>query len=62
MTRDACHQLYRQQTGNKADFDEFAGLMADLEYEFYVTFDQEQRRYRFACKLLRDWWLRHYSL
>ena len=62
MTRDACLQLYRQETGDRADFDEFAGLMVDLEYEFYVAFDQDQRRYRFACKLLRDWWLRHYSL
>lgn len=62
MTRDACHQLYRQAADDNADFDEFAGLMSDLEYEFYVEFNPDRRVYGFACKLLRDWWLRHYSL
>ncbi len=62
MSRDACYQLYRQEAGDEADFDIFSGLMADLEYEFYVEFDQDRRCYHFACKLLRDWWLRHYSL
>ncbi|GAB6139805.1 ATP-binding protein [Methylosoma difficile] len=62
MRRDACQQFYREAVGDKFDTNEFAGMMADLEYEFYVAFDADQRVYRFACKLLRDWWLRHYGL
>lgn len=62
MRRDACQQFYREAVGDTFDADEFAGMMADLEYEFYVAFDAEQRVYRFACKLLHDWWLRHYGL
>jgi len=62
MRRDACQQFYREVVGDKFDTNEFAGMMADLEYEFYVAFDADQRVYRFACKLLRDWWLRHYGL
>jgi uncharacterized protein len=65
MKRDACQHFYQAtvtQQSQRADPDEFAGLMADLEYEFYVAYDTEQRCYRFACKLLRDWWLRHYGL
>jgi uncharacterized protein len=63
MSRDACYQLYREAVGKeKEDFDEFAGMMTDLEYEFYVAFNTETRFYQFACKILRDWWLRHYAL
>ena len=61
MTRDACYQFYHQEAGQHTDQDEFHGLMADLEYEFYLRFDGNARRYVFACKLLKDWWLRHYT-
>jgi AAA+ ATPase superfamily predicted ATPase len=62
MTRDACYQFYKSEFGDKADIEEFNRLMDDLENDFYVRFDSEASRYEFACKLLRDWWLRHYGM
>ncbi|MGH9838321.1 MAG: hypothetical protein ACREEM_06020 [Blastocatellia bacterium] len=61
MTRDACFQFYRSAIAN-ADTEAFNLLMTDLESDFYVRFDVERRRYQFSCKLLRDWWLRHYGM
>jgi hypothetical protein len=37
-------------------------LMTDLKNDFYRRFDADMHRYQFACKLLRDWWLRHYGM
>jgi uncharacterized protein len=61
MTRDACFQFYRLEAPD-ADIEAFNLLMTDLENDFYVSFDSEKRQYQFACKLLRDWWLRHYGM
>jgi hypothetical protein len=61
MTRDACFQFYKLEVA-AADLEAFNLLMTDLENDFYVSFDSEKRRYQFACKLLRDWWLRHYGM
>lgn len=62
LTRDACYQFYRQEVGSHADIEEFNRLMTDLENDFYVRFDSDARKYEFASKLLRDWWLRHYGM
>ena len=62
MTRDACYQFYRERVGDRADLEVFNRLMADLENDFYIRFDADAHRYEFACKLLRDWWLRHYGM
>lgn len=62
LTRDACWQFFSAITGNQADLEDFNRLMTDLENDFYVRFDTEARRYEFACKLLCDWWLRHYGM
>jgi hypothetical protein len=62
LTRDACYQFYRIEFGDRADVEEFNRLMTDLENDFYIRFDAEARRYEFASKLLRDWWLRHYGM
>jgi AAA+ ATPase superfamily predicted ATPase len=62
LTRDACFQLYRETMGERAELEEFNLTMSDLETDFYVRFDFDARRYEFACKLLRDWWLRHYGM
>jgi uncharacterized protein len=62
LTRDACNQFYRENTLNDSDPEEFNRLMTDLENDFYIRFDNTSRRYEFASKLLRDWWLRHYGL
>jgi uncharacterized protein len=62
MTRDACYQFYREAAGSRAEIEGFNRLMSDLENDFYVTFDGAARRYGFSCKLLQDWWLRHYGM
>jgi len=62
LTRDACYQFYRQQVGDQSDLEEFNRLMTDLENDFYIRFEAGGRRYEFACKLLKDWWLRHYGM
>lgn len=61
MTRDACFQFYKLEVA-KADLEAFNLLMTDLENDFYIGFDGQQRQYQFSCKLLRDWWLRHYGM
>lgn len=62
LARDACYQFYRIEVGNRADIEEFNRLMTDLENDFYIRFNVDTRRYEFAAKLLRDWWLRHYGM
>ena len=62
MTRDACYGLYRAEIGGARPGDEFSTLMTNLENDFYIRWDAAASRYEFACKLLRDWWLRHYGM
>ena len=62
MTRDACWQFYLEHMGPRADSDAFGLRMTDLENDFYLRYEVDTRRYQFACKLLRDWWLRHYGM
>jgi hypothetical protein len=61
LRRDACYQIYRRECDG-ADIERFNGLMANLENDFYVGFNARQSAYEFSCKLLRDWWLRHYGM
>lgn len=62
MTRDACFALYRESLGADTGVDAFNGTLYNLENDFYIRYDADAGRYEFACKLLRDWWLRHYAL
>lgn len=62
LTRDVCLELYRQTVSGDVSVDEFNVTLTNLENDFYIRYDSESRRYEFACKLLRDWWLRHYAL
>lgn len=62
LKRDVCYQLYKKEIGPRTNPEEFNGLMTDLENDFYIRFDSTPREYAFACKLLRDWWLRHYGM
>lgn len=62
LTRDACYQFYRERLGDRADVEEFNLTMSDLENDFYLRYDFSAGRYEFSCKLLRDWWLRHYGM
>lgn len=53
------YQDIQQGTGNE---EEFSYLLSDLENDFYIQFDSAKRVYRFATKVLRDWWLRHHAI
>lgn len=61
LTQDAAYQLYKGEV-SQPSHEEFSRLMTDLENDFYVGFDSRGRKYSFACKVLRDWWLRHYGM
>jgi uncharacterized protein len=61
LRRDSCYQLYREQAVS-GDVEAFHSLMAHLENDFYISFDAKRKAYHFSCKLLRDWWLRHYGM
>jgi hypothetical protein len=62
LSSDTCHQLYRAEAGPHPNVEHFNHLMTDLENDFYVSLISGQKEYTFACKLLRDWWLRHYGM
>jgi uncharacterized protein len=62
LKRGLCCEIYLQEIGPAADDDEFTRLMTNLENDFYLQYDAEHAGYVFSCKLLRDWWLRHYAL
>lgn len=55
-------QLYQNLVQGKGDEEDFSYLLSDLENDFYIQFDPERKVYRFATKVLRDWWLRHHTL
>ena len=61
VKRDTCYQIYRKECEG-ADIERFNGLVSNLENDFYVGFNSRQSAYQFSCKLLRDWWLRHYGM
>lgn len=62
LKRDVCFQIYTAGYGKLAPPDGFPHLMTNLENDFYVRFDPLTNSYEFSCKILRDWWLRHYGL
>jgi len=59
---DTCFQIYKKEAGDQATHDEFSRLMTNLENDYYIALNAETSMYEFACKLLRDWWLRHYAM
>ncbi len=62
LTRSAAHAILHESLGRTLEVEEFNGLMANLENDFYIRQDATTYDYSFACKLLRDWWLRYYGL
>ena len=62
LANDICYQFYREKLGDTTDIEQFKALMTDLENDFYIYFNSQTKRYEFSCKLLRDWWLRHYGM
>lgn len=62
VSRDNLYQLYLKETQQALDLDGFNNLMADLENDFYVRCHQTDGTYAFFSRVLKDWWLRFYSL
>ena len=60
LKREYCYEVHRRIMGG-SDVDAFNRLMTDLENDFYVRFDPKGY-FEFACKILRDWWLRYYGM
>jgi len=60
LAREELWNLYKQETQGKGREDDFSYLLSDLENDFYITNDTAGGRYRFATKVLQDWWLRHH--
>jgi hypothetical protein len=62
IERDQCYQMFLKETQQQADIDGFNSLMSDLENDFYIRSLAETNSFVFFSKILRDWWLRYYSL
>ena len=60
LSKKELWNLYMQRTQGKGEEDDFSYLLSDLENDFYVIHDAADGRYRFATKVLQDWWLRHH--
>jgi len=62
ITRKELWNLFQAQTKGQGSEDDFSSLLSDLENDFYITFNQDRQNFRFATKVLRDWWWRYHSL
>lgn len=51
---------FQNQMQGRGDEATFSYLLSDLENDFYLV--REQQTFRFATKVLRDWWLRYHAL
>jgi len=60
LAKEELRNLYMQKTRGKGSEDDFSYLLSDLENDFYITNDTADGQYRFATKVLQDWWLRHH--
>lgn len=54
--------LYQNLARGAGSEQDFSYLLSDLENDFYIRSDSKGNVYRFATKVLRDWWLRHYAI
>jgi len=61
-SRDDCRAAYAAALGDEASDEGFEALMARLEDDFYVRWNEQDGTYEFVCKILRDWWLRYHGL
>lgn len=62
ITRQACFHLHQEAFRGTTNIEDFNALMTDLENDFYIHYEASSDQYEFACKILRDWWLRHYAM
>jgi len=56
------HKLFNALSKGKYNSNDFSSLMASLENDYYVSFNDNSKCYSFAIKVLRDWWIRYYDL
>jgi hypothetical protein len=62
LTKGELWNLFQAQMQGQGSENDFSSLLSDLENDFYITFNQDRQNFRFATKVLRDWWLRYHSL
>ncbi len=55
-------KLFRMECKGKLPDERFSHLMTDIENDFYVSYDPENKTYSFTTNILRDWWLRYYDM
>lgn len=55
ISRKELWGLYQYITDGN-DEDSFSHLLADLENDFYIKYDDDKGCFRFYSKVLRDWW------
>ncbi len=61
LTKEALWTQFQAQTQGRGDEDTFSYLLSDLENDFYITCDRNRQTFRFATKVLQDWWLRYHA-
>ncbi|MCI2429745.1 hypothetical protein LM602_03415 [Candidatus Acetothermia bacterium] len=62
LTKRELWTKFQAHMKGQGDADTFSHLLSDLENDFYLVGDHGRQRFRFATKVLRDWWLRHHAL
>jgi len=61
VPRKDLKRLYVNLTQGREDLDAFSYLLSELENDFYLIEDSEETNsYRFATKVLRDWWRKYH--
>ena len=62
LKKSTLFKLFNQESKGRYKTDDFSYLMSDLENDFYISYNKENRSYNFTSKVLKDWWLRYYDL
>jgi hypothetical protein len=60
ISRPALFDVYRKVRGKAATDQAFDEMMADLEYEWYLSLDGDTNEFFFRLKIMQDWWRRWY--
>ena len=60
ISRPALFDVYAKARGRGAEDQEFDELMADLEYDWYLSLDPDTNEFFFRLKVMQDWWRRWY--
>ena len=54
-------EAYQASRGTDGTSIEFSELMADMECDWYLTYNESEESYSFYMNIMRDWWHRWYS-